>query len=135
MHGKSAAVNAITKAAASGAVSRDMHDLSGTPDFEVHHSTVVDHRVPINMAPAVVGQETSVIENTPRSATVSNDNKASVVLGYEPKTVVTNGGSKEILHKSAGVVAPHPYSKPGVVAVSSGRPVTIMSAAEGGDKK
>ena len=45
MHGKNAAINAISKAAASGAVSREMHDLSGTPDFEVHHSTVVDHRM------------------------------------------------------------------------------------------
>jgi hypothetical protein len=38
-------MHAISKAAASGAVSREMHDLSGTPDFEVHHSTVVDHRM------------------------------------------------------------------------------------------
>lgn len=110
MHGKSAAVDAINKAAANGAFSRDMHDLSGRPDFEVHHSTVVDHRGHPLLPPAVVGQETSVIENTPESATVSNENKASVVLGYEPRTVVSNGGSKQILHKSAGVVAPQPYA-------------------------
>ena len=60
--------------------------------------------------PAVVGQHTSVIENTPKSATVSNDNRASVVFGYQPRTVVSNGGSKEILHKSAGMVAPVSYS-------------------------
>lgn len=94
MHGKTAAVNAIGKAAASGAVSREMHDINGTPDFEVHHETVVDHRGHPFLPPAVVGQHTSVIENTPKSATVSNDNKASVVLGFEPKTVVSNGGSK-----------------------------------------
>ena len=111
MHGKTAAVNAIGKAAASGAVSREMHDINGTPDFEVHHETVVDHRGHPFLPPAVVGQHTSVIENTPKSATVSNDNKASVVLGFEPKTVVSNGGSKQILHKSAGAHAPVTYSQ------------------------
>ena len=88
MHGKTAAVDAINRAAANGIVSRDIHDFSGTPDFEVHHSTVVDHRGHPFLPPAVVGQETSVIENTPRSASISNDNKASVVLGYEPRKVV-----------------------------------------------
>ena len=117
-------MNAISKAAANGAVSREMHDLRGTPDFEVHHSTVVDHRGHPFLPPAVIGQETSVIENTPRSGTVSNDNRASVILGYEPATVVSNGGSQEILHKKAGVTAP----KNDVVAVSSSRPVTTIMA-------